>query len=457
MVLQQGTSVRIWGESDPGAAIRVSVSWTSEVFLDTALPNGTFVVLVRTPAASDAAQTVTVSSPTDSATLHNVLIGEVFLAAGQSNMAMTFLGRANAGTSGSDVEIGRSARYATIRLVTVGRNASVTPLEYSPGRWQVCGTGTIPEWSAVAFYFAQTLQKTLRVPVGVIVSAWGGARVEGFLPRDILEALGENLTGPFPSDGRRPMVMYNSLIWPVRRYAVRGFLWYQGEANVATFGTYADRLARMVERWRAIWGAGDLPFHYVEIAPRDYLGEGSAPLLREAQFRAQFLIPNSAIVTTNDLVTQLERRQIHPENKRDVGRRLAFITLNRTYGYETISGSSPAYDSFDRINQTILSVFFTNDHLGLSPWDNITGFEVANETRIFRTAKAKLSWRTGRTAVDVWSEDVGTPVAVRYCFKDFQIGGLYNVRHLGAFPFRSDNWTLEAQPAIVRDVISDEL
>jgi sialate O-acetylesterase len=266
--------------------------------------------------------------------------------------------------------------------------------------------------------------------------------------------MGEDVTGPFSHDDRRPMVMYNSLIWPVRRYTIKGFVWYQGEANVASFETYADCLASMVDHWRAIWGLGLLPFHYVEIAPHDYLGEGSAPLLREAQFRAQLLIPNSGIITTNDLVTELERLQLHPENKLDVGRRLAFLVLNRTYGYATISGSSPAYERFDRINETTLSVFFTNDQLGLSPWDGIKGFEVANESRIFQTAKAKLSWTTGRTAVDVWNKEIGTPAAVRYCFKDFQIGGLYNVWHLGAFPFRSDNWTVEAT---VSDVIPDLL
>jgi sialate O-acetylesterase len=255
--------------------------------------------------------------------------------------------------------------------------------------------------------------------------------------------MGENLSYVWEKDWDRPMQAYNSLIWPVRKYTIKGFLWYQGEANVKWPWQYASRLAVMVEHWRSLWNLGNLPFYTVEVAPYVYDRTGfSGALIREAQFNSQFLIPNSGIVTTNDLVSPFEWNQIHPENKEGVGQRLAFMALNRIYGYSAIVGDSPTYEKLV-LNGSQILVYFNHDEGGLSPWSGIEGFEVANSSRIFVHAEAiRIDDGKGRSAIKVWSPVVLNPVAVRYCFKDFQIGNLYNHRQLAAFPFRSDNWSV---------------
>jgi sialate O-acetylesterase len=445
MVLQQNTRVRLWGEASPREAITIRASWSASAsaFTATANASGSFDALIPTPGASYAPHTLNFTSSTSNISLTDVLIGEVFLASGQSNMELPLDGFKDCPVKGSNLAILTCGKYSGIRMVVLQKNASAVPLDYVPKSWEAAAPAACARWSAAAFWFAVTLQRALAVPIGVIVSAWGGARVEGFMPREVLVGLGENLSQVWAKDWERPMQAYNSLIWPVRRYTIRGFLWYQGEANVAWPGQYAARLAVMAEHWRALWGIGNLPFFFVEIAPYVYGTTGSSgALLREAQFHAQFLIPNSGIVTTNDLVSPLEWNQIHPENKEAVGQRLAFLALNRLYGMASVAADSPAFERFV-VNGTHAIVYFTNAEMGLSPWSGIRGFELANESRHFVPATAvRADDGNGRSVIDVYAQEVGQPVAVRYCFRDFLIGNLYNHRQLAVFPFRSDNWTV---------------
>jgi sialate O-acetylesterase len=276
------------------------------------------------------------------------------------------------------------------------------------------------------------------------------------MPREALIQVGENLSYFWDKEWVRPMLMYNSLIWPVHKYTIKGFLWYQGEANVNWPGQYAPRLAVMVEYWRTAWGLGPLPFFMVELAPFIY-GNSAGAYLREAQFNAQFLIPNSGLISINDLVTPLEFNQIHPENKEGVGQRLAFMALNRLYGYSAIVADAPEYERFF-VNGSHLFVYFKHDEGGLSPWSGIEGFQIANETRKFVTAKAvRADDGHGRSVIDVSAPEVTQPVAVRYCFRDFLVGNLYNHRQLPAFAFRSDNWSAPAPVGAVYEENPTEL
>jgi sialate O-acetylesterase len=281
-----------------------------------------------------------------------------------------------------------------------------------------------------------TLHDALHVPVGIILVAWGGSRVEGWIPRDILIELGEDLHHKW-SDSMRPMVMYNNLLYPVHRYTINGFIWYQGCNNVMANVFYAYRLSVMVKHWRKIWGLGDLPFYIVQIAPHDYAhGQHvDAALIREAQYEATYLIPNSGIVGTNDLVHPWEHMQIHPENKVDVGTRLAYMALSKLYGHPQISSDGPYLDRIQRGGNRII-VHLSNTDGGLAPGDGITGFEVANESRVFETADAWLE----NEKIYVRSRAIPNPTEVRYCFRNFLLGNLYNNRHLPVFPFRSDRW-----------------
>ena len=232
--------------------------------------------------------------------------------------------------------------------------------------------------------------------------------------------------------------MYNGMLHPLRHYSIRGFIWYQGESNVGKEKTYAQRLKDMVDTWRKDFGgtAQQLPFYLVEIAPWGGYGEWlSSPLLREAQHNAAQLIENCGIVSTNDLVKPYEFNQIHPAQKREVGNRLAYMALNRTYGYKSIVCDSPEYDHME-IKGNEVEVFFKYAEDGLSPWQDIEGFEIAGADGVFKTAKATLN--NDHKSIMVSSSEVPQPVAVRYCFKSFQIGNLKNMRGLPVVPFRTD-------------------
>ena len=236
------------------------------------------------------------------------------------------------------------------------------------------------------------------------------------------------------------MIMYNALLYPCRNYTIKGFAWYQGCSNVGRADTYADRMATMVRHWRSIWKEGDIPFYYVEIAPFAYNNKPEAidgALLREAQFKAQALIPNSAMISTNDLVEPYEAPQIHPQNKKDIGDRLAYQALVKTYGYKGIVADSPSYKEMQADGDKI-TVRFNHAEKGFSPWVDIEGFEVAGQDKVFHPAKAKFG--SAPNEIVVSSPKVKKPVAVRYCFRNFQPGNLKNYRNLPVIPFRTDSW-----------------
>jgi len=234
--------------------------------------------------------------------------------------------------------------------------------------------------------------------------------------------------------------MYNAMIRPLIHYTIKGFIWYQGESNVGHHQVYAERLANMVNLWRKDWGLGDLPFYYVEIAPWIY-GDGetgtSGALLREAQFKAQFQIPNSGMISTNDLVEDYEKTNIHPRNKIDVGKRLAFMALSQTYGHTGVAGHGPEYKSME-IKGGKIYLSFNHAENGFSRTVGINGFEIAGDDRIFHPAKVEVD--LNNRILIVSNENIPNPVAVRYCFKNFQIGNLYNTRELPVVPFRTDNF-----------------
>ena len=230
--------------------------------------------------------------------------------------------------------------------------------------------------------------------------------------------------------------MYNGMLKPLQNYTIKGFLWYQGESNVGKHKTYGERLKTMVELWRKEWGLGELPFYFVEIAPFGSAeGTGNA-LLREAQFKAQALIPNSAMISTNDLVEPYEAYNIHPKDKKHVGERLAYQALSKTYHIGGIEPESPVYKSMEiKDNAAILS--FSHADNGFNRMNQMAGFEMAGEDKVFYPAQAEIA---GRNQIKVTCEKVARPVAVRYGFRDFLPGNVANLRELPLVPFRTDNW-----------------
>lgn len=440
MVLQQNSRVNIWGKAERGKTVEVKPCWSKTAVRVTVDNTGNWIAVIETPEASFTPRTITISDG-EEIVLSDILIGEVWLASGQSNMEMPLQGFNNNPILDANETIALSGQYPAIRFVTIPKTPSFEPLESVKGRWQVCNPANSPGFSATAFFFAETLHKSMNVPVGIIVSSWGGTRVEGWTNREILETYPDvdldeeavNKLHPMT----RPLLMYNGMIHPITNYVIKGFIWYQGESNVGAHQVYAERLHNMVTLWRTQWNNPELPFYYVEIAPFEYgnANDTGAAYLREAQFKAQKLISHSGMISTNDLVEPYELRNIHPRNKTDVGKRLAFMALNKTYGYERVAAHGPEYHSMEiRDGKVIVSFDHANE--GFNRTDGIEGFEIAAEDGQFLPAQAIV--RDGK--VEVYREGVDQPVAARYCFKNFQTGNLAGIRELPVVPFRTDSF-----------------
>lgn len=446
MVLQQQTSVRLWGESSPNATVTVAPSWSKAAAHTKADNKGCWELFIQTPAASFTQHTLKFTDG-EPVTLRNILIGEVWLCAGQSNMVMPLNGFDYCPIRDANQVIADAPNHPAIRMVTIKPKVALTPQMYTEGSWQMPSTENAKMFSAAAYHYALALQRTLQVPVGIITSAWGGSRVEGWLPKEILETYKDEDLSIVGTTDKVPvymqgMLMYNALIYPCHNYTIKGFLWYQGESNVKSSHTYAERLATMVEHWRTLWKQKDLPFYFVEIAPFacEYKRDGwIGALLREAQFKAQSLIPNSGMIGTNDLVEDYEEPQIHTCNKKDIGERLAFMALNRTYRYVGIESDYPSYKSMN-ISGDKIEIALNHAERGVSPWIGIKGFEIAGDDKVFHPAEASLNQK--EHTITVFSNEVKQPIAVRYCFRNFLKGNVINLRNLPLIPFRTDDWHL---------------
>ena len=439
MVLQQSTSVNLWGKAKPNTVIKIQPSWMKSTTTVKANDKGNWKTSVKTPEATFTPQTLTFSDG-EVLILKNILIGEVWFASGQSNMEMPLNGFWNCPVKDANQTIATSGLNKGIRFATAPKTPAYEPQETVSGNWKESNPNNSAWFSATAYHFAKTMYDALNVPVGMIVCSWGGSRVESWTNREILETYPDiDLTKKgieAVEEWKRPLLMYNGMLKPLTNYTIKGFIWYQGESNVGKHDVYAQRLAAMVELWRKNLGLGNLAFYYAELAPWNY-GEGdAAAYLREAQFSAQSIIPNSGMISTNDLVEDYEFTNIHPRNKTDVGRRLAYLALNQTYSYKDIACHGPEYKSMEiKDGKIILSFNYAQD--GFSRDSGIKGFEIAGEDRVFVAADVKVD---NNFKLIVSSNKVSNPVAVRYCFRNFLIGNLYNTRELPVVPFRTDKF-----------------
>ena len=330
MVLQQQTEVKLWGKAKANAQVSIRPSWDNRTYTATSDKDGKWIAKVQTPQASYNAYSITFSDG-ETTQLNNILIGEVWFCSGQSNMEMPLAGFWNCPVAGANETIATSAQWKGIRVATIEKNGQVEPVDNCKGSWKVSCPENAPAFSATGFHFAMMMNQVLDIPIGIINSSWGGSTVEGWLPRDIVTQYPDiNLERDIRKEEGHdwwhymsPTLMYNGMIKPLQNYTIKGFLWYQGESNVGKHKTYAERLKTMVELWRKEWGLGELPFYYVEIAPYGSSENYYSALLREAQFNAQKIIPNSGMISTNDLVENYEQYNIHPKDKSNVGKRLA--------------------------------------------------------------------------------------------------------------------------------------
>lgn len=453
MVLQQQTEVRLWGWAKAGATVKVTVSWQQQAATVKAGRDGKWLVKVKTPKASYDPLWIKFDDGDGEVTVRNVLSGEVWVCAGQSNMEMPVKGFWGCPVKDYNQVVIDANNHCAVRSVKIPSIMRMEPQEDAQCEWRECGPQTVSDFSATGYFFARTMHQALNIPIGIIEANKGGTRVESWLTKENLQKYTQEPTDSAGIVAFKPDQDYlRGLLWgngtfnPILNYTVKGILFYQGCSNVGDPGNqYSERLKMLVEQWRGQFGLGEIPFYFVEIAPYHYddVNGTQGALLREQQQRAARIIPNSSLVCTNDLVYPYETTQIHPAQKQQVGERLAYTALNRDYGFEQVLYTSSSYKDMMVKGDTIFIHLQDNYHAD-APFEMIEGFEIAGNDRVFHPAKAQHFWQPGGgywdEAIIVSSPEVKQPVAVRYCFKNFQMGNVKNAANLPLFPFRTDNW-----------------
>ena len=465
MVLQQKQPIRIWGWSKSGQ--QVTVEFAGQSKSTKADDTGRFQLDLAAVTAGGP-HTLTVKAD-ETKTFNDVLVGEVWLCSGQSNMQWPVQA-----ANDSDIEA-LTAKFPNLRLITVPQVGTQEPQNDFKGEWTACTPETVKQFSAVGYYFGRQLHQTLDVPVGLIDNAWGGSACEAWVRRDLLE--GKDIYQPLlekwddtaktydheaamsrfkkrmdewkktrkgnrPRAPRnvlagqhRPANLYNGVLKPILGYTIKGTVWYQGETNAGRAYQYRDLFPLMIQSWRDEWAQGDFSFYWVQLA--DFRDEKTGPAesdwaeLREAQTMT-LKLPNTGEAVITDLG---EAHDIHPKNKQDVAKRLARWALARDYGLQIVY-RSPVFQSVS-VKGNKLHVDFEHVGGGLDTFDVRTpvGFSVASADGGFKPAKAKI---IDKDTIEVWTPEVSNPAHVRYAWADNPVCNVQNKEGLPLTPFRSD-------------------
>ena len=475
MVLQRDQKDRVWGWAEPGEEITVKIGDQSQT--TKAGADGSWQVMLE-PMAAGGPHVLSVQGK-NTLKFDDVLVGEVWICSGQSNMQWSL-----AASKDADLELA-TATYPSIRLITVPNFGTQEPQKDFHGAWQTCRPQTAAGFSAVGYFFGRQLHLSLGVPVGLINDAWGGSACEAWIRRDILAAdqkyarmlkRWEQIEKDYPrakaeydakmvkwelaakkakdegkepphapsnpdslmSGNSRPGNIYNGVLKPTIGYGIRGAIWYQGESNAGKAYQYRDLFPLMIKSWRDEWGQGDFSFYWVQLA--DFMAESPKPKesawaeLREAQTMTMSRLPKTGEAVIIDLG---DAQDIHPKNKQDVANRLARWALVRDYGLK-IACQSPTFKSMEKQGDKVILHF---DHVGggLKTADikELRGFAVAASDHKFVPAEAKI---VGPAAIEVRSSQVSAPAAVRYAWADNPICNLYSNEGLPLTPFRTDDW-----------------
>jgi len=433
MVLQQKSEVTIWGWCDVSEQIKLKATWDTTTYTATGSTSAKWEIKINTPVAGGPYQ-VTIDG-NNKIILDDILIGEVWICSGQSNMEMSM----DWGLPYKDEAA--NATDGNIRFFNIPRTTADYPQDDVRAAWVVCNPDDMKKFSAAAYFFGKSLRQNLDVPVGLIEAAWGGTPAEAWTPADainsnsIVKEAAAKLS-PVPWGPVTVASIYNAMIYPVTEYSIAGAIWYQGEANVSAASTYSDLLSTLVSAWRKSWKE-DFPFYYVQIAP--YAGYGdnsSSAFLREAQTKT-LATPKTGMVVITDLVDNID--DIHPKMKKEVGTRLANYALAETYGKKDIVYKTPLYKGM-RIEKDKIWLYFDNADKGLmSKGDTMTEFFIAGSDKNFVPAHAKIE----KNAIVVSSKSVKAPIAVRFAFRNGAHPNLFSKEGLPVNPFRTDSWDVQ--------------
>lgn len=483
-VLQRDKPVPVWGAADAGE--NVTVTFAGQTKTATAGADGRWSVTLDPLPASAEPATLTIAGK-NTVTLSDVVVGEVWLASGQSNMEWIVNN-----THDADLER-RTAKFPLIREIKVKRTTADAPAATFEGEWRQASPETVGSFSAVAYAFAKNVHFALDVPVGIVNSTWGGTPVEAWMARDVLAAepafsvvgerwqkilaeypakkaaydtalaewnaeksaaaeRGEKFTKPSPrgptgpGSPHAPATLHDGMIAPLLPYALRGAIWYQGESNAGRASEYHALFSAMIRGWRGEFAQGDFPFFWVQLAAFKS-GNGDATewaFLREAQDKTLALPATGQAIAIDTPVSDFG--DIHPRDKRSIGDRLSRLALARVYGDKSVADSGPAFAGIEPVTAdseasppqpAALRVTFNGGTGKLrQPAAEVRGFEIAGADQVFHPADARIAGG----AVVVSSPAVTAPVAVRYAWKNYPDAGLQDDLGLPVPPFRSDTW-----------------
>lgn len=435
MVLQRNSEVKIWGWGNPGEKVTITGGWLKDAVTAVTGKEGKWIAIVKT---IDAGGPYTISiTGENEIKLENVLLGEVWICSGQSNMEFTIkmFGGWDKNFKEEKEDFIKNG-YTKIRFMQVEKAVSPVPLDTCRARWIVPTLENTEEFSATAFFFGKELYNRLNVPVGLISTNWGGTPAEAWTDIEYLKKdreLGYYLSLPTGWEAGRPAHLYNAMINPLLNFTIKGAIWYQGEANVDNSNLYNRLFTTMIKCWRDKWQAGNFPFYYVQIAPYNYGdSESSSAYLREAQLKTLSTAPNTGMAVTMDIGNP---QDIHPVNKQDVGKRLALWAFAKTYNVSVPAFSGPLYKSHKVEGNKIRVLFDYADNGLMFKGERLKGFTIAGKDMQFKEADAVIE----KNSVLVSSSSVEKPAAVRFAFTNTDESNLFNSEGLPASSFRTDN------------------
>lgn len=441
MVLQQNQNISIWGKDTPNTSITIASSWGSKAkaMSDS---KGLWSTSLKTKKGSFKPQSIIIKG-SNTKKLENILIGEVWFCSGQSNMAMplTGLGKSKVLKADKYLEI---ANNKNIRLFNNSRTASVSPSFDVNGEWEESDEISAEKFSAIGYIFGAKLYEMLNVPIGIIESAWGGTRIESWIPKEVLiNYKGIKFSNSLPIDQnkqKKPSFLYNAMIYPFQNFNVKGVLWYQGESNRSDPEPYYNYMDDLIASWRNQWKNKNLPFYFVQIAPYNYTKYKKTPakkvnMIREAQLKIAQNIKNTGVVVTTDAG---DCDDIHPSKKEMIANRLSNMALVKQYNFKDLNNRSADFKKMSVKNNRIIAKFKfqKNDYFIKS--EDANGFSIASLNKKFYPAKVRFS--KDKKSLILYNKHVKDPVAIRYGYEDCFESNLKTNSDLPISIFRTDDW-----------------
>jgi sialate O-acetylesterase len=437
MVMQQNDSVNLWGWANPGEKVTVTENWDNQKAEITVSGNGRWKLKIKTPNAGGP-YTISVKGWGQPIQLTDVMIGEVWVCSGQSNMEWSYYN----GAKHIKEELA-TCYNKNIRFFHIPRTAAQYPQDDVRAEWKICDSNSLKAFSAVGYFFGKKLNTDLNVPIGLINASWGGTPAETWTPEETIRNnstlnTAASILTEVPWGPVKMGLLYNGMIAPITSFQIAGAIWYQGEGNTQNNGTYSQLLTAMIGAWRKNWQK-EFPFYFVQIAPYKYGRENEGAIVQEQQTKAS-AFPKTGMVVITDLIDSVTN--IHPSDKTMVSVRLANWALAETYNQKNIAYKNPSYKSMEVKKNTIVLSFENIPNGIISKEKMIQGFYISGDKEQWLPAETKII----NNQVVVWNKNIPAPAQVRYGFGNTVIGNIFSKEGLPVCPFRTDTWPVDQSP-----------